>query len=243
MDKIAEVPRAEIFSSREMIDFAKDIANQHGSTVQSFGILRSELLHRISNEPERESTSADPSFTRLNVQLLNEGLKAAGIEDEMILLYHFTSEEGMRNIEKDRAIKAVGKSAFVQVKEAFDQGGFREAFRAFWYADNLERVAVHVTETIPEKVRTPGDSTLMILLNSWPRLFRLRKGSVGIPKQKLRYYYEVISAKSDQLFKESWQQRTHLIDISELYFMEGSLSLDEKNQYMVLGPRANTYLK
>ena len=83
----------------------------------------------------------------------------------------------------------------------------------------------------------------MIVLNTTPRLVRLRRGSVGIPKDKLRYYYEIISAKSDQLFKQSWQSKVQIFDLSELYFVKESLSLDEQKQHMVLGPRTNIYLK
>ena len=98
MDNLTEFSKAEIITSKELICWAKDIANQYGSTVEGFGLLRSGFLKRVPDAQSRKRVSEDPAFTRLSMDLFNHGLKDAGIEDEMMLIYHFTSENGMRKI-------------------------------------------------------------------------------------------------------------------------------------------------
>ena len=81
-----------------------------------------------------------------------------------------------------------------------------------------------------------------MLHNSYARFF-VKTKSLGIPRDKIEYYYEVVTAKSDRIFKKSFQRK--LINIDELYLdpKVGELKLGGSGEYAVFGPKKNLWLK
>jgi hypothetical protein len=235
--------RREAITNLDFVEEASDLAERYGSTPQGVVALRQSLLNRCSDESKRELLEKDPALSRLAILLYNKGLKQAGIDDEMLLHYHFTSQEGADGIDKDSAIKAVGKTAFTQVKEAYNSNGVLAAFKAFLEADNLEAVGIHAAAgTRPEIVRSLGENVGQVFLQRLRGLFGISH-SLGIKKANLKYFFEIISAKSDKIFHDTAQSPVPFFDLDEVRAVYPELKLGENSTYAVVSPYKNSFIE
>ncbi len=244
-EKSFELPKNE---SPELTNLAKEIVSEFGSTVGGVSRLRDELLAKIPEE-NRSNVEINPDFTRSVVCFYNEALKQAGIEDEMQLYYHFTGDEGVEGIEKDRVITAgKGMGAISQIKDTFRTEGLLPAIETFWKADNWERVAIHAAaNTPPEVARSRGED---VITGFKQRLMDVFKASntLGLSQKYLTNYYEIITAKSDRVFNTTVQAKLSRLpvipfNIDEVYSNINDFPVGLGEKTLVLGPRVNPYVE
>jgi len=97
-------------------------------------------------------------------------------------------------------------------------------------------------ELAREKVERYGSTVegLKLLLDSYARFF-VKTKSLGIPRSKIEYYYEVVTAKADSIFKKTFQNRLPSMNLDELYLdpKVGELKLSGSSKYAVFGPKKN----
>lgn len=238
---IIEDSRKEAVGNLDFSEEARGLVERYGSTVQGVIELRQSLLHRCQDQSRRELSDKDPVLSRLAILIYNQGLKQSGIDDEMVLHYHFTSQEGADGITKDKAIKPIGQLAFTQVKEAYNAEGLIAAFKAFFRADNLEAVGIHAAaKTRPETVRSLGENAGQLFIQRL-RGFLGVSHSLGLKKSNLEYYFEIISARSDKIFQSTVQSYVPFLDLDEVRCVYPELKLDENKRYAVIGPLKNTF--
>ncbi len=230
----------DVHSMDEIVERAKECAEVFGSTVQGFTTFREYLLSLV---PEDRKTEVDlnANTTRLAIGLYNSGLKEAGIDDEMELYYHNTSARSAELILQSGKLMAIGLTARQQVLQGYRLGGLWGGFKSYMTADNLERVAIHASaSTIPEEVEASYSNLPGVILNAGKTLVGVHAG-LGVRKEKLQYYFEIVSAKSDQLFKATRQSRRFPLGlgIDEKYCVDSGIPLGLSDKYAVLGPYEN----
>ena len=123
--------------------------------LKGYKYFKESVLKRVP-----EYMHNDPNIERFAAISYNNALKSHGIDDELRIYYHYTSEDGKSGIQTDRAIKAMGEVWHKQVSDGYQKGGIIGAVKAFFIADNLEKVGIHVASDVPPEVARPNYTNL-----------------------------------------------------------------------------------
>lgn len=220
----------EGFDYKGFLNIALESFEQKGM-LGGYKLFRESVLRRVPKHLHN-----DPNIERFAVISYNNALKSQGVDDELGIYYHYTSEEGKAGIQADEAIKAMGEVWHKQVSDGFQEGGIIGAVKAFFIADNLEKVGIHVASDVPPEVARPNYTNLADLFAQ--RVLGLigQSKNLGIPKENLKHYYTIVTPASDKLFYKTIQSQVPGFGLNERRSKKDTLSLNGGEDFLITGP-------